>query len=572
MRKSILALLGLLYASTAQAACTGAGLVWNCAAGSTLNSDVNNTLLLAADGATITFANGAYDWSNTAFQNVVNTKGVTLICATVRGCTVNASGMTIGMNGTLSGDNYRLYRISGFVFNGGGGTGSLWFYADTVGSMYRLRIDNNTFNMPSGATAIFFGSTQSTGVYYGVIDHNIFSSPGNTTSLQWIGLASTTYPLAPDGTWQNMFFEDNTHTVTTMDNVGKGCTDTWGGASVVYRKNASTNCLVTTHGATHSGGPSNFEVYQNTMTVDSGSVGQGVQDCFRCFHHQGSGQFYAFGNRFTAFSGKNSSAIDMADYRAFPNAIDGGDVQCDGFVAKDGNRAPTATYRGYPCWHQPGRDFATNPNGGNLKPMYVWDNAWSDALTTIVPMNIFCCNATPDYTTNHLQANRDYYNAVAATGNTTPTSPFNGTTGMGFGTLANRPATCTTNTLENGGGVGYFATDIGTQGVLYRCSATNTWIEHYRPYPYPHPLVSGVTQSRGVGLSWTASTDVVGVTGYRVYRGGVYVGTAPTNSFQDHDPALAAGTLYTYTVQAFDAAGNVSGQSISASATPAPLP
>ena len=62
---------------------------------------------------------------------------------------------------------------------------------------------------------------------------------------------------------------------------------------------------------------------------------------------------------------------------------------------------------------------------------------------------------------------------------------------MGFGTLANRPTTCTTNSLEPGGGVGYFATDQGASGTLYRCSATNTWTVHYTPYAYPHPLVSG---------------------------------------------------------------------------------
>ena len=55
---------------------------------------------------------------------------------------------------------------------------------------------------------------------------------------------------------------------------------------------------------------------------------------------------------------------------------------------------------------------------------------------------------------------------------------FDGTTGVGVGPLANRPATCTK-------GVAYWATDTKT---LYKCTATNVWTEYYRPYTYPHPL------------------------------------------------------------------------------------
>ncbi|MFL6111053.1 MAG: GH12 family glycosyl hydrolase domain-containing protein [Catenulispora sp.] len=70
--------------------------------------------------------------------------------------------------------------------------------------------------------------------------------------------------------------------------------------------------------------------------------------------------------------------------------------------------------------------------------------------------------------------------------------------------------------------------------------------------------VSGVTSS-SAALTWSPSSDNVGVTGYRVYRNGTQVGTASGTSFTD--TGLSASTQYTYTVAAYDAAGNVSAQS-----------
>jgi chitodextrinase len=59
-----------------------------------------------------------------------------------------------------------------------------------------------------------------------------------------------------------------------------------------------------------------------------------------------------------------------------------------------------------------------------------------------------------------------------------------------------------------------------------------------------------------VPLSWTASTDDQGVAGYRVFRNGAQVGEVAGTSFTD--TTVAASTTYSYTVKAFDGAGNVS--------------
>jgi chitodextrinase len=85
------------------------------------------------------------------------------------------------------------------------------------------------------------------------------------------------------------------------------------------------------------------------------------------------------------------------------------------------------------------------------------------------------------------------------------------------------------------------------------------------PPTLPTGLTATAASSSVINLAWTPSTDDVGVAGYGIYRGGTQVATSPTASYSD--TGLSPSTLYTYTVSAYDAAGNVSGQSAAASAT-----
>ncbi|RFC40423.1 MAG: hypothetical protein DID89_2727546978 [Candidatus Nitrotoga sp. CP45] len=61
----------------------------------------------------------------------------------------------------------------------------------------------------------------------------------------------------------------------------------------------------------------------------------------------------------------------------------------------------------------------------------------------------------------------------------------------------------------------------------------------------------------------------MGVTGYKVYRGGSLVGSPATTSYTD--TGLAASTSYNYTLAACDAANNCLAQSNSVSATTIPV-
>lgn len=75
--------------------------------------------------------------------------------------------------------------------------------------------------------------------------------------------------------------------------------------------------------------------------------------------------------------------------------------------------------------------------------------------------------------------------------------------------------------------------------------------------------VSGTTiSSSQINLSWTASTDNVGVSNYTIFRNGNQVGTSTTTTFSD--TGLTASTTYVYTVSASDAAGNISSRSTGA--------
>jgi len=92
------------------------------------------------------------------------------------------------------------------------------------------------------------------------------------------------------------------------------------------------------------------------------------------------------------------------------------------------------------------------------------------------------------------------------------------------------------------------------------------------PPSQPTGLNATAANSSQINLSWTASTDNVGVTGYKIYRssgGGnaSLVGSSTTTSYGD--TGLNASTNYVYYVKAIDAAQNLSAASAAANATTA---
>ena len=133
-------------------------------------------------------------------------------------------------------------------------------------------------------------------------------------------------------------------------------------------------------------------------------------------------------------------------------------------------------------------------------PMYLWNNSrnssdWTEVSYPPGEACVTACGGDFDILGDIIQSDDDYYRGgiVAQSDSSTP---FDGQTGVGFGTLERIPATCAA-------GRGYWANDQGSwnssetlpvsnpgeDGVFYSCDAGgDAWSVAYTPYTYPHPL------------------------------------------------------------------------------------
>lgn len=119
-------------------------------------------------------------------------------------------------------------------------------------------------------------------------------------------------------------------------------------------------------------------------------------------------------------------------------------------------------------------------------------------------------------------------------------------------------------------------TATGMYSATTGLGATAQWVMHIVAFKaastadttapsVPAGLSASATSSTQINLTWSAATDNVGVTGYKVYRNGAQITTTTGTSYQD--TTLTPSTAYTYTVSAYDAAGNNSAQSAPVTAT-----
>ena len=491
-------------------------------------ADVQAALNLAQAGDTVLIPAGSANWTQGVSWNAPSN-------VTVKGAGTSATG---GGDQTVITDNYAsgrpllninvsptgVFRLTGITFRSGSGSikdgGTINIGGGTV------RIDHCHLVATSNANykMILFG-----GGLFGVMDQCILDFTGTNALYfyngrlgagDWMGNLEWSLPTNFGGP-DYFYIEDN----IINGNVGGGTYNTrifdgFTAAKVVVRfNNVSQAVLGETHATGHAPddrGLRSQEIYGNRVT----SSLQFAPNF--CALDIGNGTTLLWGNSWDQvykhiyllkLTRKNNATYGQA---ATPNGWGYSGTQFNGTGSRwDGGTAlGTDTTLGYPCIDQPGRgqgDLITGgfPNKVNsttgtifwphqaLEPIYIWNNSGG-----VVPGwggSIFAND-----TGGRVVANRDYY-PPASGQQTSPTSPFNGTSGTGWGTLANRPTTCTP-------GVAYFATDQGSwntstsnpygvqqngaDGVLYKCTAPNTWTPYYVPYTYPHPLqTDGVSPS-----------------------------------------------------------------------------
>jgi hypothetical protein len=457
----------LVFADNIYAACGGSGL--NRTAASASLTDVRDCVTAAITGATITVPLGTATWSSAI--SIPANKDLAIIGSGIGNTNITCSSgtcFTIAQSGESSAS-----RISGFTFN----NGNIDLYG--LQGNKTFRIDHNRFNA-SSLTELYVAGYADRIHPTGLIDNNQF------VNIRII-VAGTRATLS-DGTYQHTIWSQNT-ALGDFDDVvyiesnsfsatsgHQNAVDANYGGRYVFRFNTLSG---TTYVEAHSVQGANratqrWEVYGNSFSKSQ-------SDWYPMTYIRG-GSGVIFNNTATS---NYTNDLTFNNVRSCRDPGDGVG-KCDGASNWDQN---TGGQNGWACRDQIGRMGDTTqltPGGAyaqNLIPAYLWNNI--KGTSTQVSVNISAGEDCPggDYNSTHIQANRDYYNYTAS---------FNGTSGVGTGSLASRPSTCTT-------GVAYWATDQGNwnhsgsggQGVLYKCTATNTWTLYYTPYTYPHPLAGG---------------------------------------------------------------------------------
>lgn len=413
-------------------ACTGASPSWTSTADYT---SVNQCVTNAAAGDTI-LVSGTATWTSTLTWTG---RGVRLIGST---------------NTTITGSQTLLYwipdasartahdtlTVNGFTLDGNNvsAAGVVRVYNTSASDHVNLIVANNTFRNVGGR-ALYL-----TGAVYGVASLNTFD---RVAMLFWAGgLDATSWANQTQayGVSDNFYVENNSVIFSSSMSGYTGWTQTGQGGRVVVRYNswnytnvADGDELWDAHGL--QTGPT-CEQYSTMVAEYYGNQISNATAMNKWMAHRG-GWLLMFYNTFAG----TFQPLPIHEAQLYCNSCQ-----------------------------------VTGSYNQKVENSYFWRNLSNGIESAATILNNNCL-------TDLIVENADFFNYTAA---------FTGASGVGCGTLAARPATCTT-------GAGYWATDqscsvlsgmvgqypsTAISGTLYLCTATNTWTSYYTPYTFPHPL------------------------------------------------------------------------------------
>jgi len=518
-----------------------------------------------------------------------------------------------------------LARISNFRFNGYDTAAAKWLpiayfygpytYSSTTGAFTQTGIgmvrfdgnhvtgrrgpylsscygDNECDTMPLVFYFFLKGVIDSNDFYFGdSVGDNIYVARDKALEVTWTK-TSGDYSTWNNGTIDNIFVEDNSFYKTNgAQNVIAGRA-----GSIVVRYNdfdytGTTTYLyaMDTHGrqAGQYYGAFGGEIYGNRIKGATEAYGYSV-----CNFRGGKGKIF-----YNRYDGAEDGTVKVA-------TLYGDDYHFGGV----GGSVVLNTCASSHLYYDRQTKLCASDQRSMYPTTYTWNNRYGAvgaSGTLMVHQFLAGASLNPPsvYLARRLRENTDVFFDYA---NWTPTGTDNGTdnpyeklytfssaasfTGavatraigagagaagaIGCGTLANRPATCTTGAAYWAGvqRAGTPCSDIPSgsygrnpsspiTGTLYICSATNTWGTTYTPYEYPHPYrnTSDTTSpsvstpspsgqqactapSEDVAISVLAS-DSVGVTGCKAcLENGSTCTTATAYGDMDVTLSLSSGT------------------------------
>ena len=407
-------------------------------AASASHTDVSAAVSAASSGDTVTVPAGEVTWGD----QLVITKGIVLIGAGA-GSTVITSNYNNVNGNYFDGRNYFInYEPANpataplFRLSG--------FTFDFNNKCGGIRLANDTIsslniridhNIIKNATSTTLSARAITiqGTIYGVIDNNTFE--GNMKHIDSAGLNGISWKnlTYTYGTADNIYYEDNTFYITGTPH-SCGAGGRYCARYNTYISPSQLNPWYDAHGNQDGGNYATMGVEIYGNTITM-SDNKGV----RIFDHRG-GQALCFNNKVVTTVWADIIVREEYDDALYPHP----------------------------------NTFLQHANNS-----YYWNNRKNTTLISGEEIQD-CCD--------DIAENSEFYNHNIN---------FDGTTGVGCGTLASRPVTCTI-------GVAYWATDqdcsivndnnVGVNpttpisGTLYKCTAPNIWTAYYTPYTYPHPL------------------------------------------------------------------------------------